>query len=67
MQKQMPLILPFIGAIFGGFLYDLFVFTGPSPINARGLGFYKLFHMSDQKRNKRDRERQREDSDNEQV
>lgn len=39
----MPLILPFVGAIFGGFLYDLLVFTGPSPINTPYLGLRKVF------------------------
>lgn len=63
----MPLILPFIGAALGAFLYDMFVYTGPSPINARGLGFGKLFDAEEQEANKEDREHQRDDSDNDAV
>ena len=33
----------FAGTIFGGFLYDLFIYTGPeSPINTPWLGFKYL-------------------------
>lgn len=29
---------PFVGAIFGGFIYDTLVFTGDSPLNRRHFG-----------------------------
>jgi aquaglyceroporin related protein len=38
-----PLVAPFLGCTFGGFLYDFFVYTGPeSPVNKRWLGFKHL-------------------------
>lgn len=63
----MPLILPFIGAALGGFLYDLFVYTGPSPINAPWLGFKKFVDRDEQEYNKKTREKERDDPDNEAV
>ncbi|KAL1651851.1 glycerol channel [Didymella pomorum] len=33
-----PMVAPFLGCAFGGFLYDLFIYTGPSPINTPWLG-----------------------------
>ncbi|KAH6950294.1 aquaporin-like protein [Ilyonectria sp. MPI-CAGE-AT-0026] len=33
-----PIIAPFLGCVFGGFLYDAFIYTGESPINAAFLG-----------------------------
>ena len=30
---QIPMIAPFPGCIFGGFLYDAFIYTGESPAN----------------------------------
>jgi len=34
-----PMVAPFSGTIFGGFLYDLFIYTGPeSPVNMPWLG-----------------------------
>lgn len=39
-----PMVAPFCGCTFGGFLYDFFIYTGPdSPINTPWLGFQKLF------------------------
>jgi len=39
-----PIVAPFCGTIFGGFLYDLFIYTGPeSPVNSPWLGFKYLF------------------------
>ncbi|KAH6671704.1 aquaporin-like protein [Halenospora varia] len=39
-----PMVAPFCGCLFGGFLYDLFVYTGPeSPVNTPWLGFKYLF------------------------
>ncbi|THW33296.1 aquaporin [Aureobasidium pullulans] len=43
----MPMILPFLGAIFGGFLYDLLVYTGPSPIDTPYLGLGSLLNHRD--------------------
>lgn len=32
-----PIVAPFAGCLFGGFLYDVFIYTGPeSPINRYG-------------------------------
>ncbi|KAH7143462.1 aquaporin-like protein [Dactylonectria macrodidyma] len=38
-----PMVAPFCGTAFGGFLYDVFMYTGESPINTPGLGFWRLF------------------------
>jgi len=38
-----PMVAPFCGCVFGGFLYDLFIYTGPeSPVNTPWLGFKYL-------------------------
>jgi aquaglyceroporin related protein len=37
------MIAPFLGCLFGGFLYDVFIYTGPSPINTPYMGLGKLF------------------------
>lgn len=37
-----PMVAPFCGCVFGGFLYDLFLFTGESPINTPYLGLYRF-------------------------
>ena len=39
-----PLVAPFCGCIFGGFLYDVFIYTGPSPINTPWFGPGDLIH-----------------------
>ncbi|KAH0260101.1 aquaporin, partial [Aureobasidium melanogenum] len=33
-----PMVSPFFGCTFGGFLYDLLMFTGESPINEEWMG-----------------------------
>ena len=34
------MVAPFCGCIFGAFLYDLFIYTGPdSPVNTPWMGF----------------------------
>jgi aquaglyceroporin related protein len=34
-----PMVAPFCGTLFGGFLYDSFIYTGPeSPVNTPWLG-----------------------------
>ncbi|KAI9684967.1 MAG: hypothetical protein M1820_010868 [Bogoriella megaspora] len=39
-----PMVAPFCGAIFGGFLYDFFIFSGPeSPLNEPWLGFANIW------------------------
>lgn len=39
---QVPMVAPFCGCTFGGFLYDTFLFTGESPINTPFLGFKRF-------------------------
>lgn len=45
------MVAPFCGCVFGGFLYDLLLFTGESPINTPYLGLYRFIpgmrHMYD--------------------
>ncbi|KAK5996799.1 Aquaporin-3 [Cladobotryum mycophilum] len=38
-----PMVAPFFGCTFGGFLYDTFIYTGKSPINTPMLGLRRLF------------------------
>ncbi|KAF4553469.1 putative major intrinsic protein 2 [Elsinoe fawcettii] len=38
-----PMVSPFCGCTFGGFLYDLLLFTGESPINTPYLGLWRLW------------------------
>ncbi|EWZ89332.1 glycerol channel [Fusarium oxysporum] len=38
-----PIIAPFLGCVFGAFLYDAFIYTGQSPINAPFMGLGHLF------------------------
>jgi len=37
-----PMVAPFCGCTFGGFLYDVFLFTGESPINTPYLGLQRF-------------------------
>ncbi|KAF2097145.1 aquaporin [Rhizodiscina lignyota] len=37
-----PMIAPFLGCLFGGFLYDVFVYEGDSPINTPWMGLKRL-------------------------
>ncbi|KAK3629871.1 glycerol channel [Elasticomyces elasticus] len=37
-----PMIAPFFGCSFGGFLYDVLLFTGESPINTPYMGLYRF-------------------------
>ncbi|KAF2840066.1 aquaporin [Patellaria atrata CBS 101060] len=37
-----PMVAPFLGCAFGGFLYDVFVYTGESPINTPWLGMKRI-------------------------
>lgn len=36
------MVAPFFGCLAGGGLYDLFIYTGKSPINTPYLGFDRL-------------------------
>lgn len=55
-----PIVVPFFGCTFGGFLYDVFIYTGPeSPINSPYLGIPYLFRP-DQALKKRWDEREEE-------
>jgi aquaglyceroporin related protein len=38
-----PMVAPFCGTAFGGFLYDVFIYTGPSPINTPLMGLSYLW------------------------
>ncbi|KAL2072935.1 hypothetical protein VTL71DRAFT_10259 [Oculimacula yallundae] len=46
-----PMVAPFFGCLFGGWLYDVFIFTGDSPINTPWWGFKALFGLSSKKKN----------------
>lgn len=37
-----PMVAPFLGCLFGGWLYDMFLFTGQSPINTPYAGMQRL-------------------------
>ncbi|KHN96069.1 aquaglyceroporin [Metarhizium album ARSEF 1941] len=37
-----PMVAPFFGCLTGGFLYDLFIYTGESPINSPYFGFRRF-------------------------
>ncbi|KAH7019613.1 aquaporin-like protein [Ilyonectria destructans] len=41
-----PVIAPFMGCVFGGFLYDAFIYTGESPINAPFLGLDRALGLN---------------------
>lgn len=36
------MVAPFFGTTFGGWLYDMFLFTGESPINTEAAGLARL-------------------------
>lgn len=36
------MVAPFFGCLFGGFLYDVFIYTGPSPVNTPWFGLKRL-------------------------
>jgi aquaglyceroporin related protein len=40
--EQIPMVAPFLGCTFGAFLYDVFIFTGPSPVNTPWMGLKQL-------------------------
>jgi len=36
------MVAPFFGCLFGGWLYDMFLFTGESPINTPVMGLKRF-------------------------
>jgi len=36
------MVSPFFGCLFGGFLYDMLLFTGESPMNEPYWGLYRI-------------------------
>ncbi|EEQ34931.1 glycerol channel [Microsporum canis] len=41
-----PMVAPFFGCMFGGFLYDVFLYTGESPINTPWMGLGRFMRPS---------------------
>lgn len=39
---QIPMVAPFFGCTFGGWLYDVFLYTGESPINTPWMGLKRI-------------------------
>lgn len=39
---RVPMVAPFFGCTFGGFLYDSLLFNGKTPINTPYMGFYRF-------------------------
>lgn len=40
------MVAPFFGCTFGGWMYDVFMFTGESPVNTPWMGLKRLFRPS---------------------
>ena len=40
------MVAPFFGCTFGGWLYDMFLYTGESPINTPWIGLRRLIRPS---------------------
>lgn len=40
------MVAPFFGCTFGGWLYDMFLFTGESPINTECVGLARLLRWN---------------------
>lgn len=40
------MVTPFFGATFGGFLYDVFIFEGESPINTPYMGLKRFTQLN---------------------
>lgn len=38
------MVAPFFGCVFGGCLYDVFIYTGETPINTAMFGLSQLIH-----------------------
>ncbi|ETN36499.1 uncharacterized protein HMPREF1541_08777 [Cyphellophora europaea CBS 101466] len=41
-----PMVAPFCGCSFGGWLYDMFLYTGESPINTEAAGLARLLKLN---------------------
>lgn len=41
-RVQIPMVAPFLGTTFGGFLYDLLLNDGDSPVNTPWIGLKRL-------------------------
>lgn len=41
-----PMVSPFCGCLFGGFLYDVFLYTGESPINTPWMGLRRFTRLT---------------------
>ncbi|KIW00194.1 uncharacterized protein PV09_08234 [Verruconis gallopava] len=41
-----PMVSPFFGCTFGGFLYDVFIYTGESPINTPWMGLRRFTRLT---------------------
>lgn len=37
------MVAPFCGCLFGGWLYDVMIYTGPSPVNSPWMGLKYIF------------------------
>lgn len=46
-RLKIPMVAPFLGCLLGGFLYDLLLFTGESPINTPYMGLYRFVPWMD--------------------
>jgi aquaglyceroporin related protein len=51
------MVAPFCGCAFGGFLYDVFIFTGPSPVNTPWMGLKHIFNPGYLRKVRRERNR----------
>ncbi|KAI1001192.1 hypothetical protein K3495_g7007 [Podosphaera aphanis] len=40
-----PAFAPFFGCLFGGWLYDVFLYTGESPVNTPYMGLQRIFRV----------------------
>lgn len=40
-----PMVSPFLGCLFGGWMYDTFLFTGESPINTPWMGLARFVQL----------------------
>jgi aquaglyceroporin related protein len=52
-----PMVAPFLGCAFGGFLYDLFIYTGPSPVNTPWLGLKQVLRPKYARRARKEHKR----------
>ena len=43
-QHQIPMVIPFLGCLTGGALYDFFIYAGESPMNKPYLGLNRFLH-----------------------